>query len=199
MALANRSLLRKPLLRTLIIFIRLLRPSAEPLLTFRAIAFNMRHRCSLSVLATSLMGPRRLRTAQESHGSHPLRAHVLLKCQSDPATYPWRRAQWLLAALLSGFYPPASLRDSPRLTALCIMPSMAFQLRPIKRDTANVEASFNQSITNASNIAVNPEPVRPWNGYSDHTMRLARHSGSACNQNGLVLTGSQVAPAQHEW
>jgi len=35
---------------------------------------------------------------------------------------------------------------------------MAFQLRFINRDTVSVEASFSQSITNASNIDVNPEP-----------------------------------------
>ncbi|WP_419636986.1 hypothetical protein, partial [Thiolapillus sp.] len=39
------------------------------------------------------------------------------------------------------------LRDRPRLTARCMMPSMAFQLSPIRRETAAVEASFNQSMT----------------------------------------------------
>ena len=40
MALAKRSLLRKPWLRTLIALMRLLMPSAGPLLTFRTIAFK---------------------------------------------------------------------------------------------------------------------------------------------------------------
>ncbi len=40
MALANRRLLRKPLLRTLIVLILLLMPSAGPLLTFRMIALS---------------------------------------------------------------------------------------------------------------------------------------------------------------
>ena len=43
MALANRRLLRKPLLRTLIVLIRLLMPSAGPLLTFRMIALRIPH------------------------------------------------------------------------------------------------------------------------------------------------------------
>ena len=49
-------------------------------------------------------------------------------------------------------------RDSPRATARCMMPSTAFQLSPIKRETAEIDASCNQSITSASNKAVKPLP-----------------------------------------
>lgn len=78
MALANRALLRKPRLRTLIIFIRLLSPSAGPLLTFRTTAFNIPHKCFLMVRATAWTGARRLRTAQDSQRSQPLRAQLRL-------------------------------------------------------------------------------------------------------------------------
>ena len=54
MALANRHLLRMPLLRTLIVLIRLLMASAGPLLTFRMIALRKPHRCFLMVLAAAL-------------------------------------------------------------------------------------------------------------------------------------------------
>ena len=76
MALANRRLLRKPLLRTLIVLIRLLMPSAGPLLTFRMIALRIPHRCVLMVLAAALTGSRRHRMAHDNHRSQPLRAHV---------------------------------------------------------------------------------------------------------------------------
>ena len=59
MALAKRRLLRKPLLRTLIILIRLLIPSSGPLLTFRMIALRIPHRCVLMVLAAALTGSSR--------------------------------------------------------------------------------------------------------------------------------------------
>ncbi len=77
-ALAKRALLRNPLLRTLIIFIRLLSHSAGPMLTLSTIAFNIPHRFILIVLASSWIGVSRLHTAHESHCSEPLRAQVLL-------------------------------------------------------------------------------------------------------------------------
>ena len=51
-----------------------------------------------------------------------------------------------------------SRRPSPRATARLWMPAIAFQDRPSWRATAATVVSFNQSITSASNSAVNPEP-----------------------------------------
>ena len=51
----------------------------------------------------------------------------------------------------------SSQRAKLRFTARCIIPSMAFQLNPIKRDTADMDASFKQSMTRASNMALKPE------------------------------------------
>ena len=52
----------------------------------------------------------------------------------------------------------SSRRSSPRRTARCIIPSTSFQVRSNCRATAERLASCSQSITSASNSAVNPDP-----------------------------------------
>ena len=67
-----------------------------------------------------------------------------------------------------------------------MMPSMAFQ-KPIRRATAEVEASFNQSMTNASNSAVKPE-LGSAHGTVDVTRRArAFHPRHIGLQDRLVL------------
>nr|VFK11651.1 MAG: hypothetical protein BECKLPF1236A_GA0070988_1005916 [Candidatus Kentron sp. LPFa]VFK27187.1 MAG: hypothetical protein BECKLPF1236A_GA0070988_105692 [Candidatus Kentron sp. LPFa]VFK36283.1 MAG: hypothetical protein BECKLPF1236C_GA0070990_105662 [Candidatus Kentron sp. LPFa] len=57
---------------------RLLIPSAGPLVTFSSTAFKIPHRCFLIILATFLMGSNRLLTAQESQRFQPFFAQALL-------------------------------------------------------------------------------------------------------------------------
>ena len=77
-----------------------------------------------------------------------------------------------------------------------MMPSMAFQLSDSRRLTALIDASLSQSITRASNRAVNPEPSSaPGNIDLRDTVLRAAHPRYLGNQDSLVLTRVQMSPA----
>ena len=78
MAFAKRSWLRKPRLRTLTVLIRLLMPSAGPLVAPEIAALTMPQRCSRTMRAALTTGSRRQRDAQSSHRFHPATAQVRL-------------------------------------------------------------------------------------------------------------------------
>ena len=77
MAFAKRSRLRKPRLRTFTVLIRLLMPSAGPLVARRMIALTMPQRCFIRAVFRT--GSRPQPEAQSSHRCHPTSAQVLLR------------------------------------------------------------------------------------------------------------------------
>ena len=79
MAFAKRSRLRKPRLRTFTVLIRLLMPSAGPLVARRMIALTIPQRCSRIIREVFTTGSRPQPEAQASHRCHPASAQVLLR------------------------------------------------------------------------------------------------------------------------